>query len=444
MRRPASSPGRLLETAGNGCSRQMIILKDITRLTAPLILYIKNRVQKYTIQKLVHSPNFAKRTVPKGESPTMQKGPSLMTEYRGMIFTPECKFAPGVINVEGRTIAEVKLLAEEDLYQDERDTYIIPGLIDIHMHGCNGHDACESTEDGIRAIISYELDHGITSLCLATMTLPEDKLHSVLHNIASVDHSNLKGIYLEGPFIAEEKKGAQNVDYIAVPNHDMLRRFNESAQEKIVMVTIAPEVDGAFTCMEKSAYEFRFSIAHSDADYQVAERAFKAGVKHVTHLYNAMSSYSHRSPGIVGAAADHEDVMVELITDGIHIHPSVVRNTFKMFGSDRIVLVSDSMEATGMPNGTYSLGGQSVHVSNRWALLDDGTIAGSASNLYDCMIAAIKMGVPREDVIKAATINPAKAIDIDRRVGSLEVGKDADILILNHDFELVSVIQGEM
>ncbi len=364
-----------------------------------------------------------------------------MNAIKGMVFTPECEFLPGIVYVEGNVIEKVEYVTPEELSDAERDRYVTPGLIDIHMHGCNGHDACDSSVEGIQSIIAYERDHGITSICLATMTLDENKLHNVLHTISSVDNTNLKGIYLEGPFINVEKKGAQGEEDIVSPDYGMLLRLNESAKGKIVKVSIAPEIDGAFSCINDAKDEFSFTLGHSAADYNTAVRAFDAGVKQVTHLYNAMSPMNHRSPGIVFAAADDDDVMVELITDGIHVHPSVVRNTFKLFGDDRIVLISDSMEATGMANGVYSLGGQSVHVSNKWALLDDGTIAGSASNLFECMQTAIKMGIPKNIALKAATANPAKAIGIYDKVGSIEAGKAADILILNHDFELEEVIQ---
>lgn len=364
-----------------------------------------------------------------------------LANRRGMIFTPEGEFKPGIVSIEGDVIEDVVYVTESELTKEERDLYIIPGLIDIHMHGCNGHDACSSGIEGIQSIIAYERDHGITSICLATMTLDENSLHRALRVISSVNNNNLKGIYLEGPFINGEKRGAHLKEHISAPDYEMLLRLRESARDKIKLVAIAPEVDGAFTCVEKARDDFNFTIAHSKADYGVATRAFEAGVKHVTHLYNAMDGLNHRSPGIIGAASDNDDVMVELITDGIHVHPSVVRSTFKMFGGDRIVLVSDSMEATGMPNGVYELGGQNVNVSNRWALLDDGTIAGSATNLFDCMHQAIKMGIDKSLAIKAVTANPAKAIGIYDSVGSIEVGKKADILILDHDFKLVEVIQ---
>ncbi len=364
-----------------------------------------------------------------------------MAIRRGMIFTPEGEIKPGIVSIEGDVIEDVVYVTESELTMEERDLYIIPGLIDIHMHGCNGHDACCSCSEDIQSIIEYERDHGITSICLATMTLDESSLHHALSIISGVNNENLKGIYLEGPFINPDKRGAHLEEHIVEPDYNMLLRLRESANDRIKFVAIAPEVNGAFDFIKQAEDEFRFTIAHSKADYDEAMRAFGAGITHVTHLYNAMDGFNHRLPGIIGAAADDENVMVELIADGIHVHPAVVRSTFKIFGSDRVVLISDSMEATGMPDGVYELGGQTVSVNNRCALLDDGTIAGSATNLFDCMHQAIKMGVERCQAIKAATANPAKAIGIYDSVGSIEAGKKADILILDHELQIVEIIQ---
>lgn len=178
------------------------------------------------------------------------------------------------------------------------------------------------------------------------------------------------------------------------------------------------------------------------ADYETACKAFEAGADHVTHLYNAMPTSTHREPSVLGAAADNPNVMVELICDGIHIHPSVVRNTFRMFGEDRVILISDSMRATGMNDGNYTLGGQDVIVKGALATLKDGTIAGSVTNLYECMKKAISMGIAKESAIKAATINPARSIGVDDLVGSIEVGKRADIVFADKDLNREIVMIG--
>jgi N-acetylglucosamine-6-phosphate deacetylase len=247
---------------------------------------------------------------------------------------------------------------------------------------------------------------------------------------------------LEGPFIAKEKKGAQKEDHIIPANKEMLNDLQDKADGLIKLVTIAPETEGAMECIQDLKDEFHFSIGHTMADYETACKAFEAGADHVTHLYNAMKPSNHREPSVAEAAADDSDVFVELICDGIHLHPSVVRNAFRIYGDDRVVLISDSMRATGMTDGEYTLGGQEVAVKGALATLADGTIAGSVTNLYECMKKAISMGIPKEVAIKAATVNPARSIGVDKEVGSIEVGKKADILVVNEELVLEKVILG--
>ena len=208
----------------------------------------------------------------------------------------------------------------------------------------------------------------------------------------------------------------------------------------VKLVTLAPNVEGAMEFIDEVHDEVCISLGHTAADYDTAVEAMRRGAHHVTHLYNAMQPLAHREPGLIGAARDDEQCMAEMICDGIHIHPSVIRATFKMFGPERIVLISDSMMATGMENGTYQLGGQEVTMKDCKATLKDGTIAGSATNLYDCMRKVVSFGVPMSEAIFAATRNPAKSIGIYDEVGSLSVGKEADILLVTNDLELKEVL----
>lgn len=369
-----------------------------------------------------------------------------------MLFTDKMIFEPGELVIEGDIIKKIELCEERQLTEKESGQYILPGLIDIHFHGCAGHDLCDGTADAIRAIASYELTHGITTICPATMTLPEETLADICAACASAAESEtlesgiplgdiLQGIYLEGPFISMEKRGAQNPAYIHKPDIGMLQRLQLAAHGLIKIAAIAPETEGAIECIRNGKDNMRFSIAHTCADYETTKKAIGAGAHHVTHLYNAMPPLTHREPGVIGASAESDDVTAELICDGIHIHPSVVRNTFRLFGAERIVLISDSMMAAGMDDGEYALGGQKVLVNGSLATLEDGTIAGSVTNLYDCMKTAIRMGVPREEAVRAATVNPAKAIGIERVYGSLQAGKKADVLVTDCAFNLLEVIK---
>ncbi len=239
---------------------------------------------------------------------------------------------------------------------------------------------------------------------------------------------------MEGPFISLARKGAQNGDYVHRPDADLFRELNAASGGLVKILAIAPEEPGAMECIEELKDEVVLSVAHTTADYETASKAFQNGVHHVTHLYNAMSGLSHRSPGVVGAAADHEAVEAELICDGIHIHPVTVRQTFKMFGDDRIILISDSMEATGMPDGEYALGGQKVIKKGNYATLEDGTLAGSATNLMDCLrTAVLKMGIPLESAVKCAAVNSARSVGIYDSYGSITPGKTANMVLLKED-----------
>ena len=245
---------------------------------------------------------------------------------------------------------------------------------------------------------------------------------------------------MEGPFLDPAKKGAHVEGYIREPDIEFFRACNEAAGGMIKLVTLAPNMEGSEEFIRELHNEVVISIGHTAADYGCAAEAMKEGALHVTHLYNAMNSMGHREPGVIGAAADNQDCMVEMIGDGIHIHPVTVRNTFRLFGDSRVVLISDSMMATGMENGLYELGGQEVTMKDRKATLADGTIAGSATCLFDCMKCVISMGVPEREAILAATANPARSIGIYNEVGSLTPGKRADIVLTDEELNIVKVL----
>lgn len=368
----------------------------------------------------------------------------------GQIFHEEGSFSTEDLLINGKLISEVgsSLNEEGQIIIDANDCYVIPGLTDLHFHGCMGYDFCDGTKEAFDAIASYELSNGVTTIAPATMTLSELELTSILTNAASysleqesdLNHSKLVGVYLEGPFLSLAKKGAQNPVFLHAPDAEMFQRLQKCSNDMIKVLAIAPEETNAIECIKQLSPSVRCSIAHTTSDYETATKAFEAGACQVTHLYNAMPPLNHRAPGVIGAAFDAKHSMVELICDGHHINPSVVRITFQLFGDDRVILISDSMSATGMPDGMFMLGGQDVTVSNSVATLADGTIAGSTTNLHECMCRAIRMGIPKESAIKAATINPAKALGIDDQYGSITTGKIANLLILNKDFSIRSII----
>ena len=359
------------------------------------------------------------------------------------VYTEDKVFEKGEIYIKDGVFSEKP--QENDEVIDGNGCYAIPGLIDVHFHGCMGYDFCDATKEAIDAITEYEASQGVTTIVPATMTLSEIELINIMRN-ADNYHSNkgaeLVGINMEGPFINEAKKGAQSATYIQKPNVELFRKLQKTANGLIKLVDIAPEIDGAMNFIEELKDEVRISFAHTTADYEIAKKGYDMGACHATHLYNAMPPLSHREPGIIGAARDSEHVMVELICDGIHIHPSVIRATFEMFGDDRIVMISDSMRATGLSDGMYTLGGQDVKVEGKLAtLVSDGTIAGSATNLMECLkIAVCDMNIPLESAVACATINPAKSIGVYDKYGSIKSGKIANLVLLNKELDVMTVI----
>lgn len=358
------------------------------------------------------------------------------------VFTEEKQFQQGEIAIADGVFA--KEAGGEVI--DGEGCYAIPGMVDVHFHGCVGYDFCDGTEEAIAEIAKYEAAQGVTTIVPATMTLPEKTLMEISRvagNYKGTEGADLAGINMEGPFISPGKKGAQASTHIVKPDVAMFRRLQEAANGLYRLVDIAPEVEGAMEFIAELKDEVNISFAHTLADYDVAKKGYDLGANHATHLYNAMPPFSHRAPGVIGAAHDSAHCMVELITDGVHIHPSVVRTTFDMFGDDRVVLISDSMRATGMPDGEYTLGGQAVQVSgNRATLVEGGALAGSVTNLADCMRVAVKeMQIPLESAVAAATMNPAKSVGLYEKYGSITEGKAGNVVLLREDLSLKAVIQ---
>ena len=341
------------------------------------------------------------------------------------------------------------LFVGENFYKDDgvvidaSGKVVSPGFIDQHFHKAVGYDASDGTEEAFHKIAAYEASAGITAICPATMTLPEEVLAPVCDAAAAFvptdTEAALVGLNLEGPFISPKKVGAQNPDYVQAPNVDMFMRLQKRANGLIRLVDIAPEEPGALEFIEAVKSCTNVSLAHMCATYDQAKAAFNAGATQLTHMYNAMPGLAHRAPGPIAAAADDDKAFAEIIADGVHIHPSMVRLAFKVFGPERMVLVSDTV-AAGLPLGEAELGGQTIIVKPNVATLPDGTLAGSVTNLAGCVkVAVAQMGIPLAHALRAATVNPARAIGIDATRGSIEPGKVADCVIL--DPETVTVEQ---
>ena len=366
------------------------------------------------------------------------------------VYTEDKRFEDGEIYIRDGIFTSAPEGMEAEEMIDGEGCYAIPGLIDLHFHGCKGDDFCDGTKEAIARIAEYEASVGVTAIAPATMTLPVDELEAILKTAAEYkkeqvsERADLIGINMEGPFISSEKKGAQDARNIISCDQEIAERFLEASEGLVKFIGIAPEQnDGFREFIEAMKGKVQISLAHTNADYDTAKAAFDAGACHAVHLYNAMPAFTHREPGVVGAVSDSGHVMAEMICDGVHIHPAVVRATFKMLGEDRMILISDSMRATGMPDGQYTLGGLAVNVvGNRATLVSDGALAGSATNLTDCMRTVVKeTGIPLETAVACATMNPARSLGVYDRYGSITEGKHANVVLLDKELELKLVIK---
>ena len=361
----------------------------------------------------------------------------------GKVFQEDGSFLEQAIYINDHRLVDKAEYQDDGEVIDAEGLLVLPGLVDIHSHGAAGEDFSDGNPEGLKKILQYEKRCGITSYCPTSMTFPKERLRQIFASIKGAqteDGATVVGINMEGPFLDPAKKGAHVEKWIAAPDVAFVRELNQDADGLVRLVTLAPNMDGAEEFIKEMHEEVCISLGHTAADYDCASRAMKLGAHHVTHLYNAMQPFGHRAPGLIGAAMDDPECMVELICDGYHIHPSAIRAAFRMFGPERVILISDSMRATGMENGTYELGGQEVTVKDRKAVLKDGTLAGSATNLYGCMSKAVEFGIPLEQAIMAATANPARSIGIFDRVGSIRIGKQADLLLVSENLELKRVI----
>ena len=384
-----------------------------------------------------------------------------MLYYNAFIFQGEKGFIKGGFSVSDGKIREIipeissAALSETSSAAfpefaprtDLEGMYVIPGLVDIHTHGNSGCDFSDADEEGLVRMGKYLAAHGITSFAPTSMTLPYDRLRCAFQTAARYagehpgDAARMAGIHMEGPYFSGKKKGAQNSAYLKLPDVEGFMDLQRECGGLIRIVDVAPELDGAEDFIRKVAAVCRVSVAHTDAGYDKARRGFEAGATHLTHLFNAMPPIHHRSPGVIGAASEREDVTAELICDGLHVHPSVVRMAFRLFPG-RICLISDALRCCGMPDGRYELGGQMVTLKDGQARISDGNLAGAVSNLYTDMVNAIRFGIPKEEAIRAATIIPAKETGTEAEIGSLNAGKWADFLVCDREWNLKQVYLG--
>ena len=346
--------------------------------------------------------------------------------------------------IEGIVEAD-KVPADAEII-DAAGKYVAPGLIDLHIHGYLGKDVCDGSVESMKTICEGIVKNGVTGFLPTTMTVSMDVIIKALETCRSLmeesktwNGTTILGVHAEGPFINTKKKGAQNPEYILVPSAEFVKEY----ADVIRIISLAPEMDVDFKEITKMRKETDVvvSMGHTDADYETAMAATNVGVRHATHLFNAMSPLAHRNPGVVGAALN-SDVTVELIVDTFHVNPALYNMVYKLKG-DKLCFITDCLPAGGLPEGEYTLGGQKFVSKGIECRLPDGTIAGS--------ILALNKGVwnvytntdiPLYECVNCASLNPAKAIHIDDKKGSLEIGKDADIIITDNEFNVEKTIIG--
>lgn len=321
---------------------------------------------------------------------------------------------------------------------------VLPGLFDIHTHGCLGHDFSSVTAKTLNTMLDFYRSHGVTHVLATLMTNPLPMLEAsckVIEAAIGAGTPGLEGINLEGPFLSPDKKGAHDGQYLLLPDINVFNRLQELSGNSIRVLTVAPELDGAMSLISSLASggrRVRTSLGHSACDYSTAMEAFGKGADHVTHLYNAMNGFNHRAPAIPGAAMD-SGAYVELICDGLHVHESVIRQVFKAYPG-RVVMISDSINPTGLSEGQYTAGGLEVFMHNGDIRLADGTLAGSSVTLLEELRRCIKcFGIPEEEAVAAATLTPAASLGMDGTIGSICVGMPADFIVVDEQYNLLEV-----
>lgn len=363
------------------------------------------------------------------------------------IFTEE-GIVDGYIVINNKKIEAIQtgLYSGEDSVYDYHEAYIMPGFIDIHIHGGYGEDAMDASFEGLKHLSKSLLSEGTTSFLPTTMTQSNENITQALQNIKNVhddeyEGAEILGVHLEGPFISEEKIGAQNPKYVQQPNVEQLKTFQEQSGDLIKIITFAPEKEGAKEMIE-SFPEIIFSIGHSAATYEQAEQAVQNGARHITHLYNGSSGFQHREPGVVGMALTNDDIHTELIVDGLHAHPASVKLAITAKGNEKFYLITDAMRAKGKPDGVYDLGGQAVTVKDGEARISSGALAGSVLKMnYGLKHLVEYSGKDLNELWRVTSLNQAIALKIDDSKGSIKEGKDADIVILDENFEVISTIK---
>ncbi|SMQ64488.1 N-acetylglucosamine 6-phosphate deacetylase [Bacillus sp. OV166] len=363
------------------------------------------------------------------------------------IYTEEEIIEKGYLLINEGSIAGIFTYEPEELPEyitviDGTNLLAVPGFIDGHIHGANGADVMDATEEAIETMASFLPREGTTSFLATTITQAQGNIEKALDNLAAYQNkpgqAEMIGVHLEGPFVEKQRAGAQPQQYIIEPDLDLFKKWQSLSGNQIKTITMAPEhdPDGDFI-KELAAFGVNVSAGHTDANFAGMKNAVCHGVRQVTHLCNAMSGIHHRDIGVVGAAFQLPALRGELISDGIHVSQEMMQLIFHHMGSKRLIMITDSMRAKGLSPGNYELGGQPVTVSEDRAILADGTLAGSILKMNEGAKRMLNLqGVAIPDIIEMASMNPAKQIGIFNRKGSISIGKDADVLLVNNEMNI--------
>jgi N-acetylglucosamine-6-phosphate deacetylase len=370
------------------------------------------------------------------------------------IVTPFRIIEHGTLLTDGPTIAEIGSTDEVTIPADTRKIdvggdWLTPGFVDLLVHGGGGHGFADMSKEALENISEFFFRHGTTGMLAALYSKSEPEMIADVRRISQFIHKspkgNVWGIHLEGPFINSELHGAMKADYLWKPDLHAWERLFAASEGAIRLMTIAPELTGVEAIMRAAArHGVVLSIGHSKASYQEVLNAIDNGAAHVTHMFNAMPVFHHRNPGVVVAALLHNELKIELIADGIHVHPAVMKLLYNIKGDGGIVLITDSIRASGMKDGKYTFMDQSMTVKEKRAYLADGTLAGSTLTMEEAVRNMVQLiDVPVTNAVRMASFNGAKVLGLSHRKGILAVGKDADLVIMNKDFNVrMTVFEG--
>ncbi len=383
------------------------------------------------------------------------KGEFTILIKNGNVITPYGICNSSILTKKGkitRVSKDISTPSDEEVI-DAKGKMVFPGFIDLHIHGGHGIDICDQNAD-LKTFCEYQLKHGTTSLLLTTRTMETNKIESTLLRLKeSIDYLsrfnkiNILGIHLEGPFLSQKYKGAQNPENLQAPSKEILKKWMQISGNNMRMITLAPELENAEEVIKFLKQNgIVVSAGHSDATYDQMEEAINWGVSHVTHFFNGMRGFHHREPGILGASLLSDKVTTEIILDTIHSHPMAAKLLVKNKKAEGVALITDSVRATGMADGEYVTEDRMLCVKDGIVRNSEGNLAGSTLTMNEAVKNVIELlQLPYPEVAQMASLTPATILGIDHEKGSIEVGKDADIVILNSDFEVeYSICEGEI